>query len=142
MRAFYLFFSALIAAGFSYAADVIPLDSIQWAHITRADCASVAPAPCVPILKIVIYSRDSDLGYRVDVTYKPSNSPLPRRLILYGDQTQIGPIRGNIGFQGAILTYDPCSLDPEDITVLAIDVTPVTASGPTVRSTASARALK
>lgn len=142
MRVFYLFFSALIAAGIAHAADATPLRGIQWAHITRAYCASVAPAPCAPSLTIVVYSQDSAMGYTVAITYKPSNSSLsPATLVLYAEQVQIGPIRHTPGFpgeilryKGAILQYDPCLLDPGDVTIQSIEATPVNASGPTITS--------
>lgn len=135
MSAVYLFSSVLIATGLSFAADANPQRAVQWAHTTRAYCASIAPAPCTPTLAIVIYSSQSELGYRVAITYKPSDAALPSgTLILYADQIQLGPIRGATGFQGAIVRYDPCLLDPGDISVQVIEATPLSASGPTIRS--------
>ena len=140
MRVFYLFFSALIASGIAHAADATPLRGIQWAHTTRAYCASVAPAPCAPSLTIVVYNQHSAMGYRVAITYKPSNPALsPATVVLYADQVQVGSVRGAtpgtvLRLGGAILRYDPCLLDPGDIAIQAIEATPVHASGQTITS--------
>ena len=133
----YLFFSALVAAGISYAADGTPLRTTQWAHTTRAYCASVAPAPCVPRVTIVVTSGHAETGYRLAVTYKPSNPALPPAThVLYGDQ--IGAGHSNTRFQGAIVQFDPCPLDSGDIAIQMIEATPVTVSGPTIQSPESA----
>jgi hypothetical protein len=141
MRAIYLFFLALIAAGITHAADATPLRSLQWAHTTRAYCASVAPAPCAPSLIVVIYSSVPDLGYRVKITYKHSDSSRPvDTLILFADRVQKGSVRNGVyGFQGAILGYDPCLLDSGDISVQEIEATPVAANGPAFKEPESNR---
>ena len=86
--------------------------ALQWAHTTRAYCASVAPAPCAPSLTVIVSSSALELGYRVAITFKHSGDAAPiGTLILYSDKVDT-----NI-FQGAILQYDPCGLDSGDITV-------------------------